>query len=103
MRYLAYVRPTRTGYSADAPDVPDCIATGRTVEQARSAMAKALRMHLELLQESGERIPRARHLMPDDDTEEGTFMAWIDVSMPRNTRVGTKAVNRIFRKPLNEA
>ena len=52
VRYLVIIRPTRTGYSADAPDVPGCVAAGKTVEKTRAAMAKALSMHLELMQES---------------------------------------------------
>ena len=57
MRYFVMIRRTATGYSVDVPDVPGCVSTGLTVEDARQQIAEALEGHLELMHEAGETIP----------------------------------------------
>jgi predicted RNase H-like HicB family nuclease len=46
-----------TNYSAYAPDLPGCVATGATVEEAEQAMRLAIDFHLEGLRAEGERVP----------------------------------------------
>jgi predicted RNase H-like HicB family nuclease len=46
-----------TGYGAYAPDLPGCVATGRTLEEARERMVKAMEMHLSAMREDGDPIP----------------------------------------------
>lgn len=46
-----------TGYGAYAPDLPGCVATGRTLEETRARMAKAMEMHLAAMREDGDPIP----------------------------------------------
>ena len=81
MRYLVIIRPTRTGYSADAPDVPGCIAAARTIKGVRKLMAEAMALHLAAMRRDGERIPKPKkriHLEADD-FEDGDICTWIDV------------------------
>lgn len=59
-RYLMVVEQVRTKYSAYAPDVPGCIATGNTREEVERNMHDALEIHLEGLREDGEPIPEPR-------------------------------------------
>ncbi|HEV3078614.1 MAG TPA: type II toxin-antitoxin system HicB family antitoxin [Gemmataceae bacterium] len=86
MRYPVMIRRTRTGYSADVPDFPGCIAAAKTVESTRRSIAKAIGLHLELMRESGERIPaptRRIHFSPaDSDGEE--FCTWVEVKSPES-------------------
>ena len=89
MRYLIVIRKTSTGYSADAPDVLGCVAAERTVEKTRKLMASALQMHLELMEESGERIPKPRKRMPapaESDGEE-EFYTWVEVKLSERVAV----------------
>ena len=51
-----------TGYGAYAPDLPGCVATGRTLEETKLRMAKALEMHLSAMREDGDPIPEPSHL-----------------------------------------
>ena len=51
-----------TGYGAYAPDLPGCVATGRTLEETRLRMAKAMGMHLAAMREDGDSIPEPSHL-----------------------------------------
>ena len=50
-----------TGYGAYAPDLPGCAATGRTLEETRARMAKAMEMHLSAMREDGDPIPEPSH------------------------------------------
>ena len=43
MRYFVMIRRTGTGYSVDVSDVPGCVSTGLTVEDARQQIAEALK------------------------------------------------------------
>ena len=57
-KYAAVIyEPTRTGYSAYAPDLPGCLATGQTLEQTRQRMHDAVEMHLRSMREDGDQIP----------------------------------------------
>jgi predicted RNase H-like HicB family nuclease len=40
-------------YSAYAPEVPGCVATGSTEKEAESSMREALKMHLRGMEEDG--------------------------------------------------
>jgi predicted RNase H-like HicB family nuclease len=44
-------------YSAYVPDLPGCVATGATVEEAERLIRKAIELHLEGLREDGTPIP----------------------------------------------
>jgi predicted RNase H-like HicB family nuclease len=56
-RYAVIVEKGITGFGAYAPDVPGCIATGETSEEALRQFKEALEFHLEGLLEDGEDIP----------------------------------------------
>ena len=57
MKYLAVIEKTRNNYSAYLPDVPGCVATGKTIEEIKDALEKALLMHLKGMREDGLPIP----------------------------------------------
>jgi predicted RNase H-like HicB family nuclease len=60
-KYAVIYEPTSTGYSAYAPDLPGCIATGQTLEQTRARMAEAIEAHLQAMREDGDPIPEPSH------------------------------------------
>ncbi len=49
------------GYGAHVPDLPGCVATGRTLEETRAPMAKAMEMHLSAIRQGGDEIPEPSH------------------------------------------
>ena len=55
--YLIILEKTKTGYSAYVPDLPGCIATGKTKEQVQSNIASPIEFHLEGMKQSKQRIP----------------------------------------------
>ena len=101
MRYIVMIRRTRTGYSADVPDLPGCVATGMTVEHTRWQIAEAVEGHLEMMRESGETIPSPSSRMEfaiDDELDE-EFCTWVDVEevepvSPRGGTVSVKLSNK---------
>jgi predicted RNase H-like HicB family nuclease len=58
MRYAIVIEQADGNYSAYAPDVPGCVATGATLEEVQQAMQEALAFHLEGLREEGLSIPQ---------------------------------------------
>ena len=57
-KYAIVIEKAEQNYSAYAPDVPGCIATGATVEETRRKLMEALASHLELMRKAGEPIPQ---------------------------------------------
>ena len=57
--FAVLVEKAGKGFSAYSPDVPGCVATGRTRALAIQRMRRALASHLEMLRDSGEPLPRA--------------------------------------------
>jgi len=56
-RFLVVVERAGANYSAFAPDLPGCIATGDTVEETRRNMQEAIELHLQGLKEDDLPIP----------------------------------------------
>jgi len=46
MEYAVIYEKTATGYSAYAPDLPGCIAAGRTLRETEILMREAIDLHL---------------------------------------------------------
>ena len=57
MRYAIVIEKAESNYSAYVPDLPGCIATGATVEEAESRIREAIEFHLEGMREDGVSIP----------------------------------------------
>ena len=57
MEYLVVLEKAEKNWAAYSPDVPGCVATGRTPEQTMKRYEKALRMHLQGLREDGLPLP----------------------------------------------
>ncbi len=57
MRYAMIIEKGERNYSAYLPDLPGCIATGKTIEEIRERMRKAIDMHLRGMREDGLTIP----------------------------------------------
>lgn len=57
MRYAIVVEKTATNYSAFAPDLPGCVATGATIEETEREMRAAIEFHIEGLIEDSLPVP----------------------------------------------
>ena len=61
-KYLVIIERGDQNYSAFSPDVPGCIATGKSVEATIDEMRSALEFHIEGIVENGESIPKSKGL-----------------------------------------
>ncbi len=56
-RYLVIIEKAENNYSAYSPDLPGCVATGKTREEVEQNMRAAIEMHIEGLLEDNLPIP----------------------------------------------
>jgi predicted RNase H-like HicB family nuclease len=57
MRYAIVIEKANGNYSAYVPDLPGCVATGDTVQDAEREIREAIRFHIEGLREDGLTVP----------------------------------------------
>lgn len=69
MTYIVVYEQTTTGWSAYVPDLPGCVAAGKSREDTERLIREAIEFHLEALRESKEAIP-----------EPGTWTEMVNVS-----------------------
>jgi len=60
MRYAAVIEKAQSNYSAYIPDLPGCVATGSTLEEAEKEIREAIEFHIEGMRQDGEPIPQPR-------------------------------------------
>ena len=58
MRYAIVIENAGANYSAYVPDLPGCVATGKTVEEAERSVRQAIRFHLGGMRKDGIPIPQ---------------------------------------------
>ena len=59
-RYVVVIEESGDAYSAYAPDLPGCVATGATLEEVERRIVEAIRLHVESLSAHGEVVPEPR-------------------------------------------
>ena len=56
-KYLIVIERAEKNYSAYAPDLPGCIATGKTPSEVRRRMREAIEFHIDGLRDDGLPVP----------------------------------------------
>ena len=56
-KYLVIYEKARDNYSAYSPDLPGCVATGKTREEVEKNMKDAISLHIEGLEKDGLPLP----------------------------------------------
>jgi predicted RNase H-like HicB family nuclease len=59
-RFLVVIEKANGNFSAYSPDLPGCVATGKTREQAERNMHAAMEMHIHGLREDNLPIPKSQ-------------------------------------------
>ena len=62
MRYAVVIEKANGNYSAYVPDLPGCVATGKTVEAVEREIRAAIRFHIEGLKAEGHEVPDATNI-----------------------------------------
>jgi predicted RNase H-like HicB family nuclease len=57
MRYAVVIERADSNYSAYVPDLPGCVATGSTIQEAEAEIREAIKFHIEGMKEDGLPIP----------------------------------------------
>ena len=60
VKYTIIVEKAEGNYSAHCPDLPGCVATGKTVDETIKNMHEAIRFHLEGLKAENIPIPQTK-------------------------------------------
>ena len=60
MEYTIVIEQTQRNFSAYAPDLPGCVATGATRDEVIQEMRAAIDFHIESLREHREPVPIPR-------------------------------------------
>ncbi len=58
-KFLIVIEQAKKNYSAYSPDLPGCVATGKTVKEAEKNIYEAIKMHVHGLIEDGVPIPKS--------------------------------------------
>jgi predicted RNase H-like HicB family nuclease len=61
-RFLIVIEKANGNYSAYSPDLPGCIATGKTVQATEKNMHEAIQLHIRGLLEDGLPIPEPQSI-----------------------------------------
>jgi len=59
-RFLIVIEKADGNYSAYSPDLPGCVATGKTKDQAAMNIHEAIALHIQGLKEDGMPIPESQ-------------------------------------------
>ena len=57
MEYLVVIEKGKSSYGAYVPDLPGCVAVGRSKRQVLTLITDGVRLHIQALREAGESVP----------------------------------------------
>ena len=60
MQHAIVIEKSLSNYAAYVPDLPGCVATGASREEALHEISAAIRLHIESLREHHEPVPEPR-------------------------------------------
>ncbi len=81
MEYLVIFEKGDTNYGAYVPDLPGCIAVGKTMDEVRKLITEAIEFHIEGLRLAGEDVPKPTSKSPVYKTADETS-AYIETQVP---------------------
>jgi predicted RNase H-like HicB family nuclease len=83
VRYLVRInKDMGSDWGASVPDLPGCVATGKTIDSALRRIEGAIKLHLRGMKEDGVRPPRPRQrsVVPRRTTRQVDFYASVEVA-----------------------
>lgn len=83
VQYLVRInKDAKSDWGASVPDLPGCVATGKTIDAALRRIEKAIQLHLRGMREDGLKIPRPRHraVTPRRTSRQVNFYATVEVA-----------------------
>ena len=83
VQYLVRInKDPESDWGASVPDLPGCVATGKTIDSALRRIEQAIELHLRGMREDGVRIPSPRHraVTPRRTSRQVDFYATVEVA-----------------------
>jgi len=83
LQYLVRINKDATSdWGASVPDLPGCVATGKTLDTTMRRIQGAIELHIQGLREDGERIPKpqTRTVVPRRTKRQVDFFATVEVA-----------------------
>jgi len=83
LRYLVRINKERNSdWGASVPDLPGCVATGKTIDSALKRIQAAIQLHLRGMRADGVRPPRPRQraVVPGTRSRQIDFYATVEVA-----------------------
>jgi predicted RNase H-like HicB family nuclease len=83
MQYLVRInRDPDSDWGASVPDLPGCVATGKTLDSTLRRIEQAIALHVRGLREDGRPVPRPSHrtVTPRRRAREIDFYATVEVA-----------------------
>jgi predicted RNase H-like HicB family nuclease len=83
LRYLVRInKDTDTDWGASVPDLPGCVATGKTIDATLRRIQVAIQLHLRGMRADGVRPPRPRQrsVVPGRTARQVDFYATVEVA-----------------------
>lgn len=83
LEYLVRIdKDAESDWGASVPDLPGCVATGRTIDVALRRIERAIALHLTGMLEDGRRPPRPRQraIRPRQSAHRVSFYATVRVA-----------------------
>lgn len=83
VQYLVRInKDPGSDWGASVPDLPGCVATGRTIDSALRRIEGAIEMHLRGMREDGLKLPTPRHraIRPRRTPRQVDFYATVEVA-----------------------
>ena len=83
LQYLVRInRDPGSDWGASVPDLPGCVATGKTIDSALRRIERAIELHVRGLREDGLPIPRPSHrtVTPRRKPREIDFYATVEIA-----------------------
>jgi len=83
VQYLVQInKDLDSDWGASAPDLPGCVATGRTIDSALRRIARAIELHIQGMREGGLEVAPPRHhaVVPRRSAKQVQFYATVQVA-----------------------
>jgi predicted RNase H-like HicB family nuclease len=83
LQYLVRInKEAQSDWGASVPDLPGCVATGKTIDMALRRIQTAIALHVRGLQEDGIKVPPPRHrsVTPRSTQKLVDFYATVEVA-----------------------
>jgi len=83
LQYLVRVsRDADSDWGASVPDLPGCVATGKTLDVVMRRAQAAVQLHIRGFREDGDPVPRPRHrvVRPARSAKQVDFYATVEVA-----------------------